>query len=566
MPPCSRLTICHTGEHVNIWIYDKPDQLVVAGAQKFSAFRSRLTLSNTVFFRTTALPARKARLMTIRQRRIGHSQERRRTLSVSGSVSQGRRETALSVGFPRSVIFAVTLCHSETDTSIEHFHPQEPMVPQIDTDTRTYRNSFSIDTRPRRTGFDPDTWLYQNGISPDTWPYQGGFSPDSNPRLNGSVRSVPPQHRSGRARHRKPPPITMRRAAALTAIMLASGVAAAGFLDATGGHPVVTGAAELNAGAVTSMPQPGSADGAAAVLPEPVPVGPPAQAYLPRHAAASMKPAAPKKRAPSPARHSASPSPSPSVSLHSTSPSPSPSPSQPTTPTPSTTPTPTPSPTSPASGGGPCTDPSFTTSDDFGGENLGPYTVSNDMWNVGGGGISQTLSACSASSWFVNATVADDGGGVKTYPNSHLNFASPPAISSLSSITSTFASNSPGTGTFEDAYDIWLNGLAGAGGDEVMIWTDNNGQIPAGSPTTSVTFGGQSYTVWKGNNGPVSFVSNSNVTSGRLNLLQFFQWLISKGWEPANSSLEQVDYGVEIVSTNSMPETFGFSDFSVSSS
>jgi len=188
------------------------------------------------------------------------------------------------------------------------------------------------------------------------------------------------------------------------------------------------------------------------------------------------------------------------------------------------------------------------------------------MWNVGGGGITQTLSACSASSFFVNANVADDGGGVKTYPNSHLNFADTPEISSLNSVTSTFAQSSPNSGTFEDAYDIWLNGTAGAGGDEVMIWTENHGQIPAGSPTTTATFDGQSYTVWKGNNGPVSFVADSNVTSGTLNLLQFFQWLINKGWEPANSKLFQVDYGVEIVSTNSAPATFDFSNFSVSSS
>jgi hypothetical protein len=188
------------------------------------------------------------------------------------------------------------------------------------------------------------------------------------------------------------------------------------------------------------------------------------------------------------------------------------------------------------------------------------------MWNVGGGGITQTLSACSASSWFVSANVAEDGGGVKTYPNSHYNYANTPAISSLGSVTSTFGSTSPGNGDFEDAYDIWLNGTAGAGGDEVMIWTDNHGESPAGSPVTTATFGGQSYTVWKGDNGPVSFVSNTNVTAGDLNLLQFFQWLISNGYEPSNSQLFQVDYGVEIATTNGATETFGFNNFSVSSS
>jgi hypothetical protein len=460
-------------------------------------------------------------------------------------------------------------------------------VPQVNTDIRTYRNRLSPDTGPRRSSFDPDTWLYQNGISPDTWlnesrfgpdtwPYRDDPSPDAGPRHNGTVQSVPPRHRA-RARHRKPPTITMRRAATVTALTLAGGATAASLLATTGGQPVLTGATELHAGTVTSMPRPASVDGTAAAVLEPEPAGPPAQAYLPRHAVTkSRKTPAPTKRAASPARRSASPSasasspapsapaPAPSSPAASPPPSapPSPAPTPPATPPPSATPAPTP----PAAGSGACTDPSFTTTADFGSENLGPYTLSNNMWNVGGGGVSQTLSACSASSWFVNATASDEGGSVRTYPNSHLNFADPPEISSLSSVTSTFASDSPGSGTFEDAYDIWLNGLAGAGGDEVMIWTDNHGQIPAGSPTTSATFDGQSYTVWKGNNGPVSFVSNSNVTSGSLNLLQFFQWLINKGWEPANSRLDQVDYGVEIVSTNSAPETFGFSDFSVSSS
>jgi hypothetical protein len=188
------------------------------------------------------------------------------------------------------------------------------------------------------------------------------------------------------------------------------------------------------------------------------------------------------------------------------------------------------------------------------------------MWNAGGGDISQTLSACSSSAWFVDANVADDGGGVKTYPNSAYNFADPPEISSLASVTSTFGSSLPAGGDFEDAYDIWLNGTAASGGDEVMIWTDNQGQTPAGSQVGTVTFDGQPYTVWQAAGGPITFVSDANVTGGDLNLLQFFQWLIGQGYEPSSSTLNQVAYGAEIVSTNATPETFGFSNFSVSSS
>jgi hypothetical protein len=196
--------------------------------------------------------------------------------------------------------------------------------------------------------------------------------------------------------------------------------------------------------------------------------------------------------------------------------------------------------------------------------NLSPYFVANDMWNAGAGNVSQTLSACSFSDWNVTAT-ASGGGTVLTYPDSHLDLDNAPRISSLSSVTSTFADTNPNTGTYEDAYDIWLNAVAdpSAGSDELMIWTNNHGQTPGGSPMATVTIGGQSWTAWKGNGGYMAFVANSNITAGTLNLLAFFRWVIAKGWVPGDSTLNQVDYGVEICSTNGAPATFSFSNFAV---
>jgi len=429
-------------------------------------------------------------------------------------------------------------------------------VPPVNTDTRTYRYDFGPDTGPYRNELDTDTWLYRNGISP-----VGGGRPGS-----GQGRPL--------ARHRKPPSRRMRRAATATAIVLAGGGAAVGLLYATGSQPVLTGAADQNAHTTTSAARPASTLAAPAVA------GQPAQAYVPRHAASSGKHAAMIEKtvtatgpttpagatsAPSPSHaSSSSPSPSsPSASAPGTSPTASPTQPAATPSAPATTAV-TPPPTS--AGGATCTDPSFTTSSDFGSETLGAYTVSNNMWNAGGGGISQTLSACSSSDWYVDANVADDDGGVKTYPNSAYNFAAPPEISSLSTVTSTFGSTLPASGEFDDAYDIWLNGTAGTGGDEVMIWTANQGQTPAGSQVATVTFDGQAYAVWQEAGGPITFVSDTNVTGGDLNLLQFFQWLISQGYQPAGSTLNQVAYGAQIVSTNATPETFGFSNFSVSSS
>jgi len=445
-------------------------------------------------------------------------------------------------------------------------------VPQKNTDTRTYRNDFGPDTGPYRNELGTDTWLYRNGTSP-----------------YGAGRPAAGRGRGG-ARHRKAPSRRMRRAATASAIVLAGGGAAVGLLYATGPQPTLNGAANLNARTVTSASRTGTPQGAATTLATPAAAGQPAQAYVPRHAAAaSGKHAAMIERtvtATGPTTPAAAASgPSPSHASSSASSSSSPSPSSPSASSPGSSPmasssqptaTATPTASAPAStpatppptsaDGDACTDPSFTTSSAFGSETLGAYTISNNMWNAGGGGVSQTLSACSSSDWNVDANVADDGGGVKTYPNSAYNFAAPPEISSLASLTSTFGSTLPASGDFEDAYDIWLNGAAGTGGDEVMIWTDNQGQTPAGLQVATVTIDGQSYAVWQATGGPITFVSDTNVTGGDLNLLPFFQWLINQGYEPSGSTLNQVAYGVEIVSTNATPETFGFSNFSVSSS
>jgi Glycosyl hydrolase family 12 len=213
-----------------------------------------------------------------------------------------------------------------------------------------------------------------------------------------------------------------------------------------------------------------------------------------------------------------------------------------------------------------CANPSFSTSAQDGMWNFSPYFVSNNMWNASGYSVTQTLYACSYSNWYVTATMNNDSGdgAVKTYPNSQRDF-NDAEISSLNSVTSTFAETSPGTGIYEDAYDIWLNGLATSGSTEVMIWTQNNGQTPSGSVQGTVTFGGRSYTVWKSGS-YIAFVANANFTSGTMNLLQFFQWIIGKGWISTDSTLSQVCYGAELVSTNGVPATFTFSNYSVSTS
>jgi hypothetical protein len=200
--------------------------------------------------------------------------------------------------------------------------------------------------------------------------------------------------------------------------------------------------------------------------------------------------------------------------------------------------------------------------------NQAPYFVANDMWAVAGYNVSQTLYACSYSNWYVVATMDNraGNGAVKTYPNSHRDFDSEPKIASFNTITSTFAETGPGTGIYEDAYDIWLNGIASPGCTEVMIWNDNHGQAPAGSVQGTATIDGRSYVVWKTTGNYVAFVASTSFTSGTMNLKDFFEWLMAKGWIAQTSTLGQVDYGAELVSTNGVPATFTFSNFAVNAS
>jgi hypothetical protein len=345
----------------------------------------------------------------------------------------------------------------------------------------------------------------------------------------------------------------------VTGVLAGGGIVGTAFLSTTNGQPVLTGADTLHATAVATVAGGASANGAGSAIAGGPGAPDPQNAFMPR---TSAKPRHAKPSSATSASPTASATPT-HKPKHAAAPTPTP------THTATHAPTPSPTPTPPTTGGGAsaCDNPVFTTSTDYGTYTDLPYFVANDMWNIGSSNASQTLSVCSHSEWSVTANVSGGGNSVKTYPNGQRDFDTPPAISSLKSVTSTFAESSPGSGTYETAYDIWLNGVANpaAGSDEVMIWNQNHGQIPGGSPQASVTFDGRTFTVWKGNGNYFAFVADQAFTSGDLNLLDFFQYLINKGWVPANSTLAQVDYGVEIVATNG-PETFNFSNFSVSTS
>jgi len=155
-------------------------------------------------------------------------------------------------------------------------------------------------------------------------------------------------------------------------------------------------------------------------------------------------------------------------------------------------------------------------------------------------------------------------GAVKTYPNVHRDYDSVP-IGAFDSITSNFAETSPHVGIYNFAYDLWINGIASPGCTEIMIWTENFNQVPGGSYVQDVTFGDRTYKVYKrpGGSGYIAFVATANFNSGTVNLLDIIKWAMAKGWLSNKSSLNQICFGVETVSTNDEDATFQVTVFAI---
>jgi hypothetical protein len=204
----------------------------------------------------------------------------------------------------------------------------------------------------------------------------------------------------------------------------------------------------------------------------------------------------------------------------------------------------------------------------------GNYYITNDSWNADHyTGLSQKLYVCNFNSWYTIATMNNASGdfAVKTMPNVQETwYPTPTELTRWKSITSQFSDIPPGAGSnygiWEFEYDTWLNGLADSASTEIMIWTYNNGQSPRGSLEGSFTDAGHTYDVYY-SSPPyqyIAFVDRSNNLSGHVDLLEFFSYVISRGWMPRSSTLYQICNGLELVSTNSRSEKFIINKFSIS--
>jgi hypothetical protein len=106
----------------------------------------------------------------------------------------------------------------------------------------------------------------------------------------------------------------------------------------------------------------------------------------------------------------------------------------------------------------------------------------------------------------------------------------------------------------EYAYDVWLTTSSAATNFdwnnhlELMIWTNVNGQQPAGSKVDTLSDGSA---VWFAgtigdDNSTVSVVLPSNSTSGTVNISSIVSQLRSLGYVPSSDNgILDVEYGIE---------------------
>ncbi len=169
------------------------------------------------------------------------------------------------------------------------------------------------------------------------------------------------------------------------------------------------------------------------------------------------------------------------------------------------------------------------------------------------------------STFVVTSNQPTGNTAVLSYPAIQDNFNSP-KLSSFTAITSTFEETSPHVGDYEVAWDCWFNP---DNANEFMIWTDTYNQVPAGNKVaTGVMLGGRAYDVYwapngSGGKGTVSFKATTNFTSGTVDLLQIFNYGVAHGWLPANSTVDQLSFGIEVCSTNDQTATWTVSNYGI---
>jgi Glycosyl hydrolase family 12 len=190
---------------------------------------------------------------------------------------------------------------------------------------------------------------------------------------------------------------------------------------------------------------------------------------------------------------------------------------------------------------------------------FGHWIVYNNAWGPTPG--KYVIHARSQSHWSVTANQNGGGGcggcAVEAYESAQWDYSGV-RYSSIKYLSSSFSETMP-TGSLrkngfdaEATYDMFLKG---SDTDEVMVWVDNQGQMPAGSRRAVAHIGGQKFDVYVAG-GTKSFVLTKNETKGTINYLAILTWLHKHGMLASTDRLSQFNFGWEICDTDGVARSF----------
>lgn len=218
---------------------------------------------------------------------------------------------------------------------------------------------------------------------------------------------------------------------------------------------------------------------------------------------------------------------------------------------------------------------------------LGKYWINNNEWGASSGSGTQSIwSTCQQGDligWGTSWSWTGTTNAVKSYASSILGWqwgwkltnaagmpidtGLPLQISSGSKLNCGWSFNFTQSGGSADvAYDIFAHAMKMPGTndnptDEIMIWLYTaNGAGPIGTKQATVTIDSASWNLYRGMStwNVFSYVRATNATSAVVNVMDFMNDLVSRGWMQTSKYVTSVQSGTEIFTGTGELDTTGY--------
>lgn len=213
---------------------------------------------------------------------------------------------------------------------------------------------------------------------------------------------------------------------------------------------------------------------------------------------------------------------------------------------------------------------------------IGRYWIPNNQWGATGATGNQCIWSRGGPgnplSWRTSYNWSGDPSSVKSYAAAILgwhwgwrrsNTGLPVQLAENRSVDTHWLFNvtSNGDSRMNVAYDMWFHPMANPGADdqptdELMIWLYRSNASPAGTRQGTVTIAGTTWEVWRGHVGSwnvYSYVRTTNTTSATLDLRDFTNDVVSRGWMSSSKYLTSVQAGPEIFTGEGEVDTTSYS-------